>query len=94
MALALHVLCFLIASFSLRLVHSFAVDGVATILNHTTGGPPVRLELSTLSQSGPAFDLFILALQQIQQANQSHELSYYQIAGTFLDNNALTQCNR
>lgn len=94
MALALHVLCFLIASFWLQLVRPFAVDGVTTTLNHTAGEQPARLEFSTLSQSGPAFDLFILALQQFQQANQSHELSYYQIAGTLSDIQPVPRCNR
>lgn len=93
MALVLR-LCFLVASFSFRYVNSFAVDGVATTFNHTSKEQPARLEFSAISQSGPAFDLFILALQQFQQANQSHELSYYQIAGTLLDLKTVMQCSR
>lgn len=42
---------------------------------------PTRREINEFSQSGPPFDLFILALQVLQARNQSEPLSYFQIAG-------------
>lgn len=52
----------------------------------TTGvGPgrqrPFRQEITAFSQSGPAWDLYLLALQQLQNTPASDPLSYYSIAG-------------
>ncbi|CAD6586306.1 MAG: hypothetical protein ASARMPREDX12_002329 [Alectoria sarmentosa] len=47
-------------------------------VNAVTGQRPFRQEFSTFKNSGPAFDLYILSLQQFQQQNQSALLSYYQ----------------
>jgi tyrosinase len=42
---------------------------------------PFRLDINDLAQSGPAFDLYIQALSELQRTNQDDPLSYYQIAG-------------
>lgn len=44
-------------------------------------GYPVRREIDHFAQSGPPFDLFILALQALQAREQNDPLSYFQIAG-------------
>ena len=82
MAFALHVLFLLLISFSLQHVQSYAINGVAGGVDRSTGEQPARLEFTAFSKLGPAFDLFIIALQQFQQTNQSREFSYYQVAGT------------
>lgn len=58
-----------------------AVTGAPGGVNTASGERPSRQDIYTLSSSGPAFDLFILALQQFQQEDQSDLLSYYQVAG-------------
>ena len=45
------------------------------------GERPLRYEIHQFANSGPAFDLFILALKELQIVNQSDPLSYFQIAG-------------
>ena len=60
---------------------SIPVTGATGGVNRETGERPFRQEFSTFASSGPAFDLFILAFQRFQQANQSDVLSYYQVAG-------------
>ncbi|KAI9812447.1 MAG: hypothetical protein M1827_004678 [Pycnora praestabilis] len=62
-------------------VDSIAITGASGGINQTTGKRPFREEFNNFQNSGPAFDLYILALQYIQTRNQSHTLSYYQIAG-------------
>ncbi len=47
----------------------------------STGERPLRLEINDFANSGPAFDVFILALREFQLVNQSDPLSYFQIAG-------------
>jgi len=46
------------------------------------GGPPQpRLEIRQLQQEPDQWNLYLLALDRMQKADQSNELSYYQIAG-------------
>jgi hypothetical protein len=45
------------------------------------GERPLRYEIHDFANSGPAFDLYILALKEFQLLNQSDPLSYFQIAG-------------
>ena len=59
----------------------FAITGVNSSVNAVTGERPVRLDILTLQNMGPAFDLYMLALQRFMQQDQSDPLSYYQIAG-------------
>jgi hypothetical protein len=61
------------------------------------GERPFRYEINDFAQPGPAFDLFIRALRDFQNADQSEPLSYFQIAG--LPNSAfgraeITNCSR
>ncbi|KAL9609508.1 MAG: hypothetical protein Q9167_005725 [Letrouitia subvulpina] len=66
---------------------AIAIKGVQGGLNTKTGERPMRKEFSVFRASGAAFDLYILALQQFQQQNQTALLSYFQIAA-----NSLEQC--
>ena len=45
------------------------------------GERPLRYEIHIFENSGPAFDLFILAVKDLQDVDQSNPLSYFQIAG-------------
>ena len=63
------------------LANAVAITGPQGGVNNVTGQRPFRQDISTFKDSGPAFDLYILSLQQFQQQNQSALLSYYQVAG-------------
>ena len=63
------------------LANAVAITGSQGGVNSVTGQRPFRQDISTFKNSGPAFDLYILSLQQFQQQNQSALLSYYQVAG-------------
>jgi tyrosinase len=63
------------------LAATFPITGATSGVSNQTGARPFRQELSTFQNSGPPFDLYILALQQLQQAGQSGMLSYFQFAG-------------
>lgn len=58
-----------------------AVTGISAGVNNYTNARPFRVEINAFSQSGPAFDLYIQALQIFQ--NQSGDLSYFGVSGTF-----------
>ena len=60
---------------------AFEITGALGGINPGSGTLPSRFEISSFSQSGPAWDLFILSLYEIQRSNQSDPLSYFQIAG-------------
>ena len=60
---------------------TFVITGVHAGVNAVTGQRPFRQEFSTFQNTGPAFDLYIQALQQLAQTNQSAMLSYYAVAG-------------
>ncbi|KAI9732411.1 MAG: hypothetical protein M1834_001619 [Cirrosporium novae-zelandiae] len=62
-------------------VEAYTITGVQAGINNRTGERPMRTEFSTFVDSGPAFDLYILASQQFQQDDQSELLSYFQVAG-------------
>ncbi|ETI25886.1 hypothetical protein G647_02663 [Cladophialophora carrionii CBS 160.54] len=47
----------------------------------SNGERPLRYEIHDFANSGPAFDLYILALREFQLLDQSDPLSYFQIAG-------------
>lgn len=63
------------------LARAVAITGPQGGVNTPTGQRPFRQDFSTFKNSGPAFDLYILSLQQFQQQNQSALLSYYQVGG-------------
>lgn len=80
MALLNHI-PFVIAICLASLANAVAIIGPQGGVNTVTGQRPFRQEFSTFKNSGPAFDLYILSLQQFQQQNQSALLSYYQVGG-------------
>jgi len=63
------------------LVGAFQITGNSGAVDSATGARPFRQEINQFAASGAAFDLFILALQQLQQTDQSQPLSYFQISG-------------
>ena len=71
----------IIAACLFSLVQPYAITGLKGGVNQISGQRPFRQDFSTFKNSGAAFDLYILALQQLQQQNQSTLLSYYQVAG-------------
>lgn len=70
-----------VAACLMSFAHTYAITGVEGSVDQVTGQRPSRQEFSIFRNSGPAFDLYILSLQQLQQQNQSALLSYYQVAG-------------
>ncbi|KAL8377308.1 hypothetical protein RB595_008138 [Gaeumannomyces hyphopodioides] len=58
-----------------------AVTGVTSGVNTATGQRPARLDINTLQNSGPQWDLYILGLLRFQSQAEGDELSYFQIAG-------------
>ena len=78
-----HLLSIFITLTLAPVVSSYAITGILGGVDRTTGQRPFRQEFSTFRNSGPAFDLYILSLQQLQQQNQSALLSFYQVAGTY-----------
>ena len=60
---------------------SIAVNGTQGGVDEVSGFRPFRFEISSFQSMGPAWDLYILSLQEFMQKNQSDPLSYYQIAG-------------
>lgn len=72
---------FLLALSLAYFASSVAINGAQGGVNIASGERPARQELSELTNSGPAFDLYILSLQQFMQQDQSELLSYYQVAG-------------
>jgi tyrosinase len=68
-------------SYLFNTVAAIEITGATGGVNYATGERPSRQEISTFVASGAAYDLFILALRQLQSTNQSEPLSYFQIAG-------------
>ena len=61
----------------------FAVIGTQGGVDGNTGFRPMRIDINQFKLAGPAWDLYIQALQQFLATNQSGQFSYYQIAGKF-----------
>ncbi|KAH6640594.1 hypothetical protein F5144DRAFT_482480 [Chaetomium tenue] len=60
----------------------FPVVGAKTGINKNTGQTPARLNINTLwARGGPQWDLYILALSELQAMNETDELSYFGITG-------------
>ena len=72
---------FLSLALSTTVAAVYVVGGTQGGVNPDTGERPFRQEIGKLQASGPAWDLYILALQKFQQSNQAELLSYYQVAG-------------
>ena len=79
--LALYWLCTVLAFAFSPTSYAFAITGLQGGVNAATGERPIRQEISVFQYAGPAFDLYILALQQLVQRDQADQFSYYQIAG-------------
>ncbi|KAI4171467.1 MAG: hypothetical protein LQ343_004205 [Gyalolechia ehrenbergii] len=73
--------CLIITTALAILGNAVAVRGIQAGVNPRTGRRPFRQEFSTFKNSGPAFDLYIQALQRFQQRDQTALLSYFQVAG-------------
>ncbi|KAL8944234.1 MAG: hypothetical protein Q9211_000664 [Gyalolechia sp. 1 TL-2023] len=73
--------CLIIIAALTILGNTEAVRGIQAGVNPNTGRRPFRQEFSTFKNSGPAFDLYIQALQTFQQRDQTALLSYFQVAG-------------
>ena len=61
--------------------NSYAINGPTGGVDVNTGQRPFRQEISSLQNSGAAWDLYILAFQKFTQTDQAQQLSYYQVAG-------------
>lgn len=59
----------------------YLVTGATGGVNQNTGERPFRQDIQDFKNSGAAFDLFVLAVQNIQQRGQNDTLSWYQFAG-------------
>ena len=62
-----------------QLAAAYAIKGVQAGVDPVSGARPFRLEISMMN--GPAWDLYILALQKYSQTNQSDQFSNYRISG-------------
>ena len=79
--LCLRTFAILLALYLAPTAQAISITGATGGVDTATGQRPFRQEFSTFATSGPAFDLYILALQRFQQRNQTDILSYYQVAG-------------
>ncbi|KAL8909379.1 MAG: hypothetical protein Q9207_000214 [Kuettlingeria erythrocarpa] len=70
----------IIAAFTV-LGSTYAIRGIQAGVDTQSGRRPFRQEFSVFKNSGPAFDLYILALQKLQSQDQNNPLSYFGIAG-------------
>ena len=66
---------------SMSTATAFAVLGTQAGVDNSTGQRPLRVEINQFKYAGAAWDLYILALREFVAANQSEQLSYYQVAG-------------
>lgn len=64
-----------------RETFAYSISGASGGVNSDTGERPSRRDLRDLEASGPQFDLYILALAEFQNDDQSDFLSYYEVAG-------------
>lgn len=62
-------------------VFSYRITGCTSGINAQTGERPFRRDLRSFQTSGPAWDLYIQALQMFQGANQADLLSWYSVSG-------------
>jgi tyrosinase len=69
--------------FSNAVEATFPLTGVKAGVNIATGQRPSRTEIRDFQHSGPAWDLYIQSLQQLEDTDQSDPLSYFAFAGKF-----------
>ena len=70
---------------------AFEITGASGGTDPGSGELPSRYEISSFSQSGPPWDLFVLSLYEMQRTNQSDPLSYFQIAGKAARNSVMAR---
>ncbi|KAG8527171.1 uncharacterized protein KY384_008601 [Bacidia gigantensis] len=63
------------------LAYTYAITGASGAVDTSTGERPARQEFRLFTVSGAAFDLYILALQQLTQEEQNFQLSFFQVSG-------------
>lgn len=79
---SLSLWCLFVLTILPRLAFSVVVvTGITAGVDVTTRKRPFRYEINDLTQSGPAWSLFIQALQRVQDTPRDDPTSYYQIAG-------------
>ena len=81
--LLLDLICasLVLSIYLLDIIAAIEITGASGGVNLATGERPFRQDIDDFAVSGPGYDLFILALIQLQNTNQSDPLSYFQIAG-------------
>lgn len=60
---------------------TYAITGAQSGVDTATGSRPLRQDFTKFETAGPAFDLYILALRDFAQQDQTTLLSYYQVSG-------------
>lgn len=66
---------------SVALAQTFPITGPQGGVNPNTGARPLRQDINVFQNSGPAWDLYIQALQYFIQTDSTQLLSYFQVAG-------------
>lgn len=56
------------------------VNGISAGVDDKTGKRPARKNMEDFQFSGPAFDLYVLALRDFQAEDQSKKLGFYDVA--------------
>lgn len=72
---------FVLFAFVTESTTAFKITGATGGVDPSTGARPFRQEINTFATSGAPYDLFILALRQLQSTDQTQPLSFFQIAG-------------
>ena len=62
---------------------STIVTGAVPSVNASSEILPIRQNIENLQNTGPVWDLYILALRQFADGNETDPLSYYQISGNY-----------
>lgn len=70
---------------------AFKTTGAGGGATSRPGNSSLRTEINDFATSGPAFDLYILALQRLQDTDQTDQLSYFQVSGLFVMYEAVAQ---
>lgn len=60
---------------------SWQISGATSGIDKNTGARPFRLPIEELQASGPAWDLYVQAMQYWQSIDQTNMFSWYGIAG-------------
>jgi tyrosinase len=69
---------------SITVAQTFSTSGVRNGVDPTSGARPFRQDIEIFQHTGPAWDLYIQALQTYMKMDSSELLSYFQVAGEVL----------